>query len=130
MMFLQAGSLIPLKGFSHHYGQLLKLMKTTIGKNSDTIKLDTPALEDLALLYKAINHRLRQQILLFIHKNDKTNVKPIYRKLKLEQSKASHHLAILRNAGLVHTERQGQTICYSVNYQRLQKLHEAASCLL
>jgi DNA-binding transcriptional ArsR family regulator len=105
-------------------------MKTTFVTKSAAIKLDTPAIEDLALLYKAINHRLRQQMLLFIHKNGYTNVKPIYRKLKLEQSKASHHLAILRQAGLVFTERQGQTIFYSVNYERIQKLHDAANCLV
>jgi DNA-binding transcriptional ArsR family regulator len=74
------------------------------------------------LLLRAIDHELRQQILHFIHKNGRTSVTNIYTSLKLEQSVASQHLAILRKAGCVHTIRIGKQIHYSVNYSRLQEI--------
>jgi DNA-binding transcriptional ArsR family regulator len=48
------------------------------------------------------------------------SVSEIYKKLKLEQSVASQHLAVLRNAHFVNTHRDGKYIYYSVNYQMLQ----------
>ncbi|MCL4132917.1 UNVERIFIED_CONTAM: hypothetical protein GTU68_015212 [Idotea baltica] len=49
-------------------------------------------------------------------------VTDIYIKLRLEQSVASQHLAILRRAGVVITERQGKFIYYSLNNERLDQI--------
>jgi DNA-binding transcriptional ArsR family regulator len=51
-------------------------------------------------------------------------VTEIYVKLRLEQSVASQHLAILRKAGFVKTERDGKFIYYSVNNDRLEELNK------
>jgi len=40
----------------------------------------------------------------------------------LEQSVASQHLAILRRAGVVITERQGKFIYYSLDKDRLNQI--------
>jgi DNA-binding transcriptional ArsR family regulator len=44
--------------------------------------------------------------------------------LRLEQSVASQHLAILRKAGFVKTDRDGKFIYYSVNTERLEELNK------
>ena len=49
-------------------------------------------------------------------------VTEIYVKLRLEQSVASQHLAILRRAGIVSTARDGKFIFYSLNYARLAEV--------
>jgi DNA-binding transcriptional ArsR family regulator len=49
-------------------------------------------------------------------------VTDIYIKLRLEQSVASQHLAILRRAGVVLTERQGKFIYYSLDNDRLVQI--------
>ena len=65
---------------------------------------------------RALYHPLRQSILVLINDNsNRMNVTDIYVKLRIEQSVASQHLAILRNEGFVITEREGKTIWYSVN---------------
>ncbi|MDX2002871.1 MAG: metalloregulator ArsR/SmtB family transcription factor [Chitinophagales bacterium] len=65
---------------------------------------------------RALYHPLRQSILVLINdSNNRMNVTDIYVKLRIEQSVASQHLAILRNEGFVNTEREGKTIWYSVN---------------
>jgi DNA-binding transcriptional ArsR family regulator len=53
------------------------------------------------LILRALNHKLRQQILKLLDEKRKVTVTEIYIELRLEQSVTSQHLAILRRAGLV-----------------------------
>lgn len=69
---------------------------------------------------RALAHPLRMRILEFIDQNDLINVNKIYSSLDLEQSITSQHLRILRQAGLVSTERRGKFIHYSLRYGRLE----------
>jgi len=94
------------------------------------LKIDLLQLKKAALVLRAINHKLRQQILKLIHQKQRITVTEIYVKLRLEQSVASQHLAILRKAGFVTTERDGKFIYYSVNNQRLQDVNRFAQDLL
>ena len=65
---------------------------------------------------RAIDHTLRQQILTLLEDSVfGMTVTQIYVKLRLEQSVASQHLAVLRRAGIVATERQGKYIYYSIS---------------
>lgn len=82
------------------------------------------------LLFRAINHKLRQQILGLLHKEEKLTVTEIYVTLHLEQSVASQQLAILRKAGFVIAKRKGKFIYYSVNYDWLKEVHKLTSALL
>ena len=90
------------------------------------LAIDTLQLKKAAQILRAVNHKLRQQILLLIHKKKSISVTEIYMQLRLEQSVASQHLAILRKACFVRTERSGKQIFYSVNYPWL-KLVQALS---
>lgn len=94
------------------------------------LKIDTPQLKKAALVFRAINHKLRQQIIKLINQHGRITVTEIYVKLRLEQSVASQHLAILRKAGIVITERDGKFIFYSVNYHRIDQVHKIANDLL
>ena len=96
----------------------------------DELKIDAIQLKKAALVFRAINHKLRQQIIKFINQNGKITVTQIYVKLRLEQSVASQHLAILRRAGFVTTERDGKFIYYSVNHSRIAEVHKVAADLL
>lgn len=90
---------------------------------STELKIDVIQLKKAALILRAVNHKLRQQIMKLVHQNGKMTVTEIYVKLRLEQSVASQHLAILRKAGFVNTMRDGKFIFYSVNYDRLDQVH-------
>lgn len=93
---------------------------------TNDLHIDALQLKKAALVYRAINHPLRQQMLRLLHINLRMTVTEIYMKLKLEQSVASQHLAILRRVGFVNTQREGKRIFYSVNYQRLKEVHSRA----
>ena len=74
------------------------------------------------MVLRALNHKLRQQILNLIESEKKITVTEIYVRLRLEQSVASQHLAILRRAGIVTTQRDGKFIYYTVNYKRIEEI--------
>src|SRR6266496_3628209 len=88
------------------------------------LNVDLHNVKKAALVLRAINHKLRQQILKLIDESGRMTVTEIYVKLRLEQSVASQHLAILRKAGFVKTERDGKFIYYSVNNERLEELNK------
>jgi DNA-binding transcriptional ArsR family regulator len=94
------------------------------------LRIDVIQLKKAALILRAVNHKLRQQILKLIHQHEKMTVTEIYVKLRLEQSVASQHLAILRKAGFVSTLRDGKFIYYSVNHERLEQVHQFVHELL
>jgi DNA-binding transcriptional ArsR family regulator len=87
-----------------------------------TLKIDYYNVKKAALILRALNHKLRQQLLKLIEEEKKITVTEIYVRLRLEQSVASQHLAILRKAGIVVTERQGKFIYYLINYNRIDEI--------
>ena len=91
-------------------------------KGKKEIELDYSELRKAVLVLRAVNHELRQNIISLLEKHPKLTVTDIYIKLRLEQSVASQHLAILRRAGVVKTERQGKYIYYSLDKERLTQI--------
>jgi DNA-binding transcriptional ArsR family regulator len=65
-----------------------------------------------------------------LDEKERMTVTEIYVQLRLEQSVASQHLAILRRAGIVRTERDGKFIYYHVNYPRLEQINGMVDELL
>jgi DNA-binding transcriptional ArsR family regulator len=98
------------------------------------LKLDlTPILHQVKLgatIIRAINHPLRQRILSLIEEQGEICVSDIYHKLRLEQSVASAHLAIMRRAGLLEVRRDGHYIWYSVHFRNFQTLSHALNTLV
>ena len=97
---------------------------------SSELRIDVIQLKKAALILRAVNHKLRQQMIRLLHQSGKMTVTEIYVKLRLEQSVASQLLAILRKAGFVNTLRDGKFIYYSVNHDRLNQVHNFVHELL
>ena len=97
---------------------------------TETITLDLLLLKKTSVILRALNHKLRQQILQLIDQKGKVTVTEIYIHLRVEQSVASQHLAILRKAGFVNTTREGKFIYYSINMDRMRALTELMDQLL
>ena len=94
------------------------------------VRLDLLQLKKSAILLRAINHKLRQDILQWINEKGRVTVTELYIQLRLEQSVASQHLAVLRKAGFVKTTRDGKFIYYSVNIERVKAVTEFMEQLL
>ena len=93
-------------------------------------KIDYLNVKKAALVLRALNHKLRQQMIKMLEENNKMTVTDLYIQLRLEQSVASQHLAILRRAGIVKTERDGKYIYYRVNEDRVTQINQIVDSLL
>lgn len=92
--------------------------------------IDYYSVKKAALVLRALNHKLRQQIIKTINESKKLTVTELYVKLRLEQSVASQHLAILRKTGIVSTRREGKFIFYTINSPRIEAINEFVTKLL
>lgn len=93
-----------------------------LNQGNGEILLDYGQLREAVLVLRAVNHKLRQSIIELLETNEKMTVTDIYVKLRLEQSVASQHLAILRKAGVAATTRDGKYIYYSLDKERLKEI--------
>ena len=86
------------------------------------LKIDYPLMRKSVMVLRAVNHKLRQEMIRLIDEEGKMTVTDLYVKLRIEQSVASQHLALLRRAGVVTTSRDGKFIYYSVDHERLDEI--------
>src|SRR5436190_3316727 len=93
-------------------------------ENPNTLNIDFLQVKKAALILRALNHKLRQQMLKLLEESGRLTVTEIYIRLRLEQSVASQHLAILRRAGIVRTERDGKFIYYAINHPRIEEINK------
>lgn len=70
---------------------------------------------------KALADETRQKIMAFCC-CERVSVNDIVEHLDVSQPTVSHHLKILKDAGLVHYQREGKQIFYTLNQDRLADL--------
>lgn len=101
--------------------QVLELSDLTTEKK---IKLDYAILKRAVLTLRAVNHPLRKEMMRLLEEKKKMTVTELYVKLRIEQSVASQHLAILRKADVLTTERDGKFIYYAINAKRVEEISQ------
>lgn len=78
--------------------------------------------EKAAKMMKAISHPMRLAILGHLGKGNQLSVTEIHRLLNIEQSTASHHLGILKDKGILASERKGKNTLYYLKRRNLSQL--------
>ncbi|MBB4079042.1 DNA-binding transcriptional ArsR family regulator [Lewinella aquimaris] len=86
------------------------------------LNIDSEQLRRAVSLLRALNHDLRRDIIELLKSEGKITVTDIFVSLRIEQSVASQHLAILRKAEIVISERDGKYIFYSLDREKLEKI--------
>lgn len=69
---------------------------------------------NMNILFKALNDSTRREILELLKKGDMT-AGEIADRFNISKPSISHHLDLLKQAGLVHSTKEGQFIYYSLN---------------
>ncbi|MEW5946197.1 MAG: metalloregulator ArsR/SmtB family transcription factor [bacterium] len=78
-------------------------------------------MKDARRLFAALADGNRLRILFLLAKRE-MYVSEIARRLSLSQPAVSHHLAVLKNTSLVHSQRHGKRTLYSINSRMLNDL--------
>ena len=86
------------------------------------VQIQIDKLEQAASKLRAMAHPMRIAIIELLHNGNRMSVTEIYRKLKIEQAAASHHLNILKNKGVLASQREGKKIFYSLKSQVLTEI--------
>jgi ArsR family transcriptional regulator len=102
---------------------------------ADEVKKDAPSdtshqktrvssaiVKDLAQLFKLLADETRLKILDMLGRRKELCVRDIWEKLGQSQPAVSHHLGLLRMAGLVDTRHEGKHIYYRIDQQRFEEL--------
>jgi DNA-binding transcriptional ArsR family regulator len=87
-----------------------------------TLKLDVQKVEFAAKKIRTITHPSRMEIIKLLEEHDKLNVTQIYEKLNILQAETSHHLALLREYGILKKVRAGKMSIYSLNKEVLENI--------
>jgi DNA-binding transcriptional ArsR family regulator len=86
------------------------------------VQIQIDKLEQAASKLRAMAHPMRIAIIELLNDGKRLSVTEIYRKLKIEQAAASHHLNILKNKGVLASQREGKKIFYSLKSQVLTEI--------
>jgi len=78
------------------------------------IVISPEKLELAASKLRAISHPMRIAIIELLAANIRMSVTQIYEELNIEQATASHHLNILKNKGILQSQRKGKKIFYNL----------------
>lgn len=89
--------------------------------SNDYLNISKDVTEILQLL-RALNHDVRKKILELVNKNPGITIVDIFVMLKIEQSIASQHVAILRRSNLLNIKRQGKFLTYFINQKKLSEV--------
>lgn len=88
------------------------------------LNISSARLEDAANMLKAMAHPMRVAILNILSDGKKLTVTEIHKTLKIEQSTTSHHLGILKDKGVLKSERQGKNSYYFLKNENLEHIIE------
>ena len=81
--------------------------------------------QSMSKAFTAMGDEHRQRILLTFEKGDRLNVGQIVEVSTLSRSAVSHHLRLMREAGVLNSEKVGKEVYYWVNAGFLEQSLEA-----
>jgi DNA-binding transcriptional ArsR family regulator len=73
-------------------------------------------LDEAAGMFKAMAHPIRVSIMYCLKEGEKLTVTQIHERLNLEQSTTSHHLGILKDKGVLCSQRDGKNTYYYLKH--------------
>jgi DNA-binding transcriptional ArsR family regulator len=95
--------------------------------NTDYTRKIPEPWRNISKVFTALGDEHRQRILLTFEKGERLNVGQLVSVSTLSRSAVSHHLKILREAGVLDSRKEGKEVYFWVN---TQNLNESISVLL
>lgn len=90
--------------------------------NGQMPELSNRLVKDLVQVFKLLSDETRLRILLHLAQEDEMHVTALCDLLRQSQPAVSHHLALLRVAGLIEPRREGKHNYYSIRSEHFRDL--------
>lgn len=81
-------------------------------------------------LFKALANEERLQIVSLLKKNKEMYAQDIERRFYLEQSTTSHHLNMLKKAGIAKSRKEGRKVYYSLDLDSFNLIWDSFDLLV
>ncbi|BBG23142.1 hypothetical protein IC006_0426 [Sulfuracidifex tepidarius] len=94
----------------------------------DRVNMEKEKTEDFALMaelesfFSALSDSTRLRIVMFLLKNGEASVQEICKRVGKSQPLVSHHMACLKNCGVVKWERKGKNVIYKLNDEHVKEI--------
>ena len=85
-------------------------------------QINREKLEKAAYILRTVAHPTRLAIVDLLKLNDRLSVKEMGEIIGVEQSLLSHHLKTMKLAGILKSEKEGQSVFYSLKERDVTKL--------
>lgn len=86
---------------------------------------DNKEIQRFIKVFKALANEERIEMVRLLKKNGEMFAQDVERQFYLEQSTTSHHLNILRRAGVTKSRKEGRKIFYSIDYDVFKEVWDA-----
>ena len=96
-------------------------MTNNIVMNKDYTKAIPSAWKNVSRVFSALGDEHRQRILLTFEPGERLNVGQIVEVSTLSRSAVSHHLRILREAGVLDSEKIGKEVYFWLNKKQIKE---------
>lgn len=96
--------------------------QTAASAVSGVMELPNRLEKDLVQVFKLLSDETRLRVLLYLVAEDELHVTALCDRLQQSQPAVSHHLALLRVAGLIEARRDGKHNFYSVRQGHFYRL--------
>ncbi|RAP31422.1 hypothetical protein DID78_01135 [Candidatus Marinamargulisbacteria bacterium SCGC AG-343-D04] len=81
--------------------------------------------EKFIKLFKALANEERLEIISLLQKNKEMFAQDIEKRFYLEQSTTSHHLNMLKKAGIAKSRKEGRKVFYSIDFDSFNLIWDA-----
>ena len=81
--------------------------------------------KNTAAIFIALGDEHRQRILLAFEKGEKLNILQLVSTSALSRTAITHHIKVLQNAGVLHSEKVGKEVFFWINRQTVQAALES-----
>ena len=95
--------------------------------NGDVPELSDFVVKELRQVFKLLADETRLRILMYLAQAGELNVTALCERLRQSQPAVSHHLALMRVAGIIEPRREGKHNFYSVREEHFHQLMRSLS---
>jgi ArsR family transcriptional regulator len=90
--------------------------------NPESNQLPDQLQRDLVQMFKLLSDETRLRVLMYLYREDELHVSALCERLQQSQPAVSHHLALLREAGLIGCRRDGKHNFYSIRQTHFHRV--------